>query len=467
MNKVSARYRLGGLLACCLLLLLAACGSPPTGTTGQGSLSGGSSTPTSTPSAKNSTPPSTAQTVAMPTTQTACPADGTARAAVMRPLALGSHQNLVYIYNEVPLNTTIAYGHVRRYDATTGQKSDIATSGLSIMDAQVSADGQWVLFLSQPDPRGDRLHSAMLQLVRMDGQGLQTLYCFSSSGLSTGPNPGGRLPIDVQWSSDQKSVLMTVDTHDTTSTISLLDLATGTIHTELAITDSAQLYRYNVLTWLDNTRAYVVKSGRQGPLPPISLFILDTSTNHDPNGGDLKHVLDQPVRFSNLSMDSSYDGTKLFVGYCLQVASPFETTIWSEPATGGTKQTIYHQATTVCSETLRVISSDTLLLTVMNSDAKGNIINHQVWTMKTDGSGQKTLVSFPSSSTQQDTYSLNQFTQFTWSNVSRDGSMYALKINNGALNLQRLVVASLNGGAPMEIANTTRGGVDLVGWTTI
>jgi hypothetical protein len=42
------------------------------------------------------------QTVQMPPTQTSCPANGTARAAVMRPVKLGKHPTLVYVYNEVP-----------------------------------------------------------------------------------------------------------------------------------------------------------------------------------------------------------------------------------------------------------------------------------------------------------------------------------------------------------------------------
>jgi hypothetical protein len=95
------------------------------------------------------------QTVQMPPTQTSCPTNGTARAAVMRPVKLGKHPTIVYVYNEVPLNTTIAYGHLKLYDVITGQKSVLVTSGLSIEHAQVYADGQWVLFLSKIDPRGD------------------------------------------------------------------------------------------------------------------------------------------------------------------------------------------------------------------------------------------------------------------------------------------------------------------------
>src|SRR5260370_37780082 len=137
-----------GALLCFLLILMTACSSSPTGsggsstpTPGTGSSNNGTPSPGSTPSPGNSNP---GQTVPMPQTRTDCPATNTARAAVMRPLALGSHQNLVYIYNEVPHNTSIAYGHLRRYDATQGQKTDVATSGIQILRAQVSSDGQWL-----------------------------------------------------------------------------------------------------------------------------------------------------------------------------------------------------------------------------------------------------------------------------------------------------------------------------------
>src|SRR6266487_6289052 len=217
------------------------------------------------------------QTVQMPSTQTTCPTNGTARAAVMRSVKLGQHPTIVYVYNEVPPNTSTAYGHVKLYDVTTGQKSVLVTSGLSIQHAQVSADGQWVLFLSQVDQRGDPHHDSMLQLIRIDGQGLQTLYCLPAAKYVR--------PANIQWSSDQKSVLISTDDNTFTSNISLLNLATGKLKTELKITD--QLYSYNVLTWLDFTRAYVIRAGRLGPPPPIVLYILDTTKNNNPNGSAL------------------------------------------------------------------------------------------------------------------------------------------------------------------------------------
>ncbi len=375
---------------------------------------------------------------------TTCPANGTARPAVMTPLVLGSHRNIVYVYNEIPPNTTISYGHIKRFDVTTGQKITIVTSGLSIQHAQVSADGQWVLFLSQVDPRGDPNHSAMLQLVRMDGQGLQTLYCL----------PSGLTSASVQWATNQKSALITTDANRSTSTITLLTLATGSLQSELNITDTN--YSYTVLTWLNTTRAYVEKIGRLGPPPPITLYLLDTGSHA------LTQVLQHSVRQSYLSIDSSYDGTKLFVSYCPTVVSPIATTISVGPATGGTQQTIYHQ-TNICVQTLRAVTSTTLLM--VGQRYTSTSLFNQAWKMKPDGSGRTVLFDTASNGT---IYSLNVYTQFPWSNVSRDSSLYSLQTttNNGS-KLQTLDYASLNGGTPIQFAYTTTGSVDIVGWTTM
>ncbi|HWZ19535.1 MAG TPA: hypothetical protein VNW73_12130 [Ktedonobacteraceae bacterium] len=395
------------------------------------------------------------QTIQMPPTQTSCPANGTARAAVMRPVKLGKDPTIVYVYNEVPLNTTIAYGHLKFYDVTTGQKSVLVTSGLSIENAQVSANGQWVLFLSQIDPRGDRQHESMLQLIRIDGQGLQTLYCLPAGIVSRSTN--------IQWSTDQKSILISTDDNTSTSTVTLLNIATGKLTTELKITDKN--YEYSVLTWLDHTRAYVVRSGRFGPVPPIVLSILDTAKYNNPNGRNLKKVLEHSIRFSYLSLDISYDAKQLFVGYCWMVGAnqPFDTTISVGPATGGTQKTIYHQAPTICVQELRAVAPQTLLMTVQSINLSTNTSYNQLWKMKPDGSSRTVLFNHPTNAT---TYHMNVFTQFPWSNVSRGGSMYTLQTTNQKNLLQTLVYGSLKGGNPIQFAYTSRGSVDIVGWTT-
>ncbi len=470
MHKKGLALSFFTLLACGLMILLSACGQQSVAATIQSTAtnSNQSATQTTQPvaqtgqsgSTQNATQP-VVQTVPMPPTQTSCPADGTARAAVMKPLALGKDQNLVYVYNEIPVNTTIAYGHLKRYDLNTQQKTDIVTSGISIESAQVSADGQWILFLSTPDPRGDAQHSAMLQLVRMDGQGLQTLYCFPA--IPAGSQMGMNVPV-AQWSVDQKSILLSYDVDAFTSVVSLLNVAAGTLVPELKYTDN-QLYHYSVDFWLDNTHAYVEKSGRSAPAPPIELDLLDITTNNNLNGGDLKKVLSHPVRMSYLSTDSSYDGSHLFVSYCLLASNPFDTTISAGTATGSVLNTIYHQAQTVCVHDLRAITNTDLLLTVQKYNTSTQTIDrNQVWTMKPDASYQKVLFDLPNDGS---TFSLNQTSQCPWSNLSRDGQSYALESTNNNTKQSAILIASMSGGNPTSIADTVRGSVSLAGWTTM
>jgi hypothetical protein len=295
----------------------------------------------------------------------------------------------------------------------------------------------------------------MLQLIRMDGQGLQTLYCL----------PAGVVPqsTSVQWSTDQKSVLISTDDNTSTSTVTLLNLASGKLTTELKITDTN--YAYSVLTWLDHTRAYVVRSGRFGPVPPIVLSVLDTAKYSNQNGSNLKKVLEHSIRFSYLSLDSSYNAKQLFVSYCFFVGAnqPFDTTISAGPATGGTQKTIYHQAPSICVQQLRAATPQTLLMTVQSVNINTNAYSNQLWKMKPDGSGRAVLFNLPQNAT---TYHMNVYTQFPWSNVSRDGSMYTLQTSNQNTTLQTLVYGSLKGGNPIQFAYVSRGSVDIVGWTT-
>src|SRR5207244_11859882 len=139
----------------------------------------------------------------------------------------------------------------------------------------------------------------------------------------------------VQWTTNQKTPRMTTDANRSNSTITLLTLATGSLQSELNITDTN--YSYTVLTWLDTTRAYVEKIGRLGPPPPITLYLLNTG-NHA-----LTQVLQHSVRQSYLSIDRSYDGTKLFVSYCRTDVSHIATTVAVGPATSATQQASNHQ----------------------------------------------------------------------------------------------------------------------------
>ena len=452
------RFRLSSCMIffCFLLVMVSACSLPSSG-------SDGNSTPTAA-GASSDTPSGPPQTVQMPATQTACPDANTARPAVIRYLALGQLQNLVYIYNEVPQNTTTAIGHLRRYDVSNGHKAEVVSSGLRIDQAQISADGQWVLFLSIPDPRGDTQHSAMLQLVRMDGEGLQTLYCFPKATYSGSPN-SDKLSIAFQWSVDQKSILMSENTDNKVSQIFLLDVASGSIR-QLFQDQNDTLYSYSVVTWLDNTHFYIIKQGTNGPTPPATVYLMDASTATLASPG-LISILTTPTRMSYYSLDSSYDGTLLYNSYCLLAGSPFNTNIQVGPAAGGARHTIYQEKPNNCIQMLRAVSSNTLLLLMQISH--GGTFENQIWKMNLLGDSTQPLTTLTSANSGQTGYSMNPTSQYPWSNVSRDGSYYALQARDPMATNQTILVCPMKGGdqIPVAVTNPGTSSVSLVGWTTL
>src|SRR5262249_26267020 len=151
-----------------------------------------------------------------------------------------------------------------------------------------------------PDPRGDSQYSAMLQMVRMDGQGLQTLYCFPAVS-------NGASSAQFQWSVDEKSIVVSVATEDpsatnTTSKIFLLNTASGAIR-QLFLDQNDSTYQYLVTTWLDNTRFYITKAGTHpggGVGATVYLVNANTATIATPG---LQKVLSVPAQ-TFFTMDS-------------------------------------------------------------------------------------------------------------------------------------------------------------------
>jgi len=107
-----------------------------------------------------------------------------------------------------------------RYDpaATTSQALLQITSTAQV-SASISPDGQWVLMLSQASGQ------AAIQIVRVDGQHLQTLYCA----------PAGDSFAGAQLSPNQHVLAFTqVNQDESQSILSVLDLTTGQVRTVLS-----------------------------------------------------------------------------------------------------------------------------------------------------------------------------------------------------------------------------------------
>lgn len=415
---------------------------------------------TATPPANNGTktPGITATATTIPTTapQTSCPAAGTARAAVMPPLALGNRPNIVYIPEVASSNSVPAFGRLIRYDVTSSAKTEIVKlPNTGVEQAQVSADGQWMLFVA--NVTGQSQQQLKLQMVRLDGQDLQTLYCLPpvTKGAET-----GNVIYDVQWSPNQKQVVFSAVIGSSTPAISLLDLVSGKVQTELVSTDPT-VYRYATNVWLDNTRVYVIGIPNS-PTPQRLLSILDTTKGANQKSNDLQQVINTSQYCWDFA--SSPDGTKLFTSQCT-VPNPTDqglpvqkgpSSISMQSATGGQQQIIY-STSTFALRSIRAASSTTLLLVIQNSGTNADTSRNGLWKINTDGSG---LTRLTTESADKASY-LDGFEP--WSNVSRDGGMFALRSSslNPKSGSTSLFFGSMSGGTPTMFAD----GGAIVGWT--
>jgi eukaryotic-like serine/threonine-protein kinase len=390
------------------------------------------------------TPASAVTTAPVSATQTSCPATGQARAAVTAPLVLGGHDNIVYIVNEgTPGNPTA--GTIKRHEVLPGfTTKGVEISKLpqaSISSAQLSQDGAWVLFVA------NIAGLSQLRLVRVDGQGLQTLYCA----------PTNQTISHIQWSFDQRTIVFnTSPTSSNQNTTYLLDVLSGTIEQELAS-------QSNLIpqVWLDNTHVYML--GSVDGSNAQNIYLLDIKKGAQQQATTLQKIMTDTQHCG--SFDTTYDSQLLLLSTCRlaaaagggQPAPVGPTTITSQPATGGsakTVQTLPHAVTM-----LRAISRDTLLLLVENYS--GDTSQNGLWRMNTDGTGLAQL-----SSDKNNTQSLCPFTQYAWSNASRDGEFYALQEVDPRTNTYNMYYGSLSGGAPTQFAGITGTQLLLVGWTS-
>ncbi len=451
-------------------LTLAACGAQPT--------SGRQGTPTPgktiTPAGIGTPTPIVTTTVPLPTTQTTCPPAGTVRTAVMPPLALGNHPNIVYLMYKGGITPPYPPFTVNRYDFTTGRTT--VMKQISTGEAQISADGQWLLFVAQVTNGQSSL--AGIQLMRMDGQDLQTLYC--SSTPATGIS-------DVQWSPDQRHIIFFgPPATSLQSTLYLIDIVHGTVQPELVSTDPST--GYSLRTWIDNHRVYVMSryfvKSEPTPTPATlpKLYILDTAAGANQQTSKLQFVGQAQSPYC-WDFDSSYDTGKLFIVHCIQLVSQGQagiglrqgpSSITVQSATGGQSQTVYANPKQAI-VAVRVVgyTSAALLFIIENqSDQHTTVDTSQngLWKINTDGSGLTRLTTENAG----DRTSLNAFTQYPWSNFSHDGSLYAARaalLQGNTPPRFSLIVGSISGGTPTTFATLPHPGegaiLEVVGWTSM
>ncbi len=150
-------------------------------------------------------------------------------AVTMPALTLGTHQNLVY-YSEIYSSRTDFVGILSRYDTTMHRAVVILKlSNVSVQDAQVSSDGQWILYVARLTDHDE------LRIVRVDGKFSQTLLYSQPYGALT----------DIQWSPNQQYVVFDEEPPQSGPFITyLLDIAHRHLQVELAPSNAASIAQF-------------------------------------------------------------------------------------------------------------------------------------------------------------------------------------------------------------------------------
>ena len=384
----------------------------------------------------------------------------------MRPLALGSHPSIAYTFNQETVGNA-SFAELKRYDVTTGSKTVIVhLPQTSIAEAQISGDGQWLLFVSNMPQAAPTAGDSELQLVRMDGQGLQTLFCAPFLSIR-----------GVQWSPDEKLVVFSIRAVPGELWVYLLNLVNGVVQRELSSTDVS--YGYQARTWPDNTRVYVVGVPVNTPISEESLYLLDTRKGPEQHQQDLLQVLPPTRPAYCWDVDSDYETTRLVTSSCTVSFPPGSTdlgiqqgpsSITVESITGGSAHTTFTTPTLAITQVRLLGYKSSKLLLIMENQNFGASVSvdtsqNGLWKMNTDGSGLTRLTTESAG----DESNFNQFTQYPWSNVSVDGSLYALQVSDiqSKNPITNLVFGSLDGGptTTFAFANANAGTVEVAGWT--
>lgn len=400
-----------------------------------------------TPTARGGITATPGTTQGMPSTLTTCPASGEARAAVMYPLKLGTARTIVYLTNAGTSGDASALATLHSYNTVTGATTEIKQiSGASIGEAQISDDGQWVLFAATINGQDE------LRLVRMDGQGMQTLLC-APSGWDI---RGSQLSIDQQY------VIFDEESGGGAVTTFLLNLNSGTLQDEIAPANSG--FAFMPRTWLDGY--HVVMSGFQpGSSTQQNIYVLDITKGPNQSASDLSRVfIAAPGCWD---FDSSYDARSLFITQCKPGSPGGTSTIVQQPINGGKTRTILPSSTMAFNEVRVINDTSTALLAVADNSNMGanqsDPAHDGLYFIKTDGSAPRLLVKTSAGQQNQ----LCTYSQYYWANVSRDFTLYALDTVTPGANTHTLSYGSLSGGAPTQFASKNDGtSMSIVGWTT-
>ncbi len=397
--------------------------------------------------------------------QTSCPAHGTARAAILPPLldGQGMHQNVVYVSNRG--DQTQPTSSLVRYDAENGQQTVITSlPDFDISEAQISDDGQWILFTSSSVKMEKDAIGYKIQMVRIDGKELQTLYCADPSVFIT------KISLSPFSYNASSRIIFNQGGSSVPGGLYQLNLNNGSLQRELQGQQS-----YDVLGWPSPDSVYLRDSLTQSDVAQNkrNVYLLNLTTdNNQTSTGTLHLVTSASSGCDDFSFNFGlYSSSCVGAGFCESDSScpatsgPSTISIWvrDDKTQQYQKDHTSYANNDMAVVQIRAVSNDVLLALVANSDrSKGK---NGVWKI-TLSTGQGQLLV-------PDTFSgasvtLNAVPQQAWSNVSRDGQKYAVRVASPqSLGYDSLYMGNMDGNGMLKFASSVDNSqLFIVGWTT-
>lgn len=310
-------------------------------------------------------------TVSIPLTQVSHHATAAVLPTQHTPSGPGTNLNVVYVFNQ---GTSSSPGSaiLKRYDIKNGKKTDIVVMANTYMhDAQVSADGKRVIFVA------DSTGPSKLQMINIDGQGLQTLASIKA-GIT-----------NVLWSPDQRMVVFD-ETQGDNQIVYLLQLMNGALQAEME--PSSDHLSFWPRTWVGNNIIAMQAGGAFGSGPLNSIYLLDITKGGNQKENDLQQVNNGQSSATTTDFVGSSDGTKLFFSTAVIAFGegvgiqngPGSINIQSIPL--GSTSPLY-RSQTLAIVAIQVIDQCSILMLVQNYDSRGgsNSNNNGIWRINTDG----------------------------------------------------------------------------------
>ena len=429
----------------CFALIFCSCGPS----------SAASRTASPTSSNNHTTPTTSVTSTPAPTvpTQTDCPPDQTARAALMPSIRLGTHPNIFFATQS---NTELVFN---RYDVTTGQTTQVFSLPETMQHpsppfARLSNDGQWIIF------QGVVGTQSAIQMVRVDGQEFQTLYCGGVDSFLLSP--------------DQKTLAFNLSSGN--YDLEMLDMVSGKLQTDyIASRDGSYAFAYyRPLKWQTNTSLFVMKEldGRGGSFDfsfryNYGIFLVqDTTLDSNAQSTNLESLL---IPQSSSSSSSGYcpdfdiNQDQILTNDCTggSGAAPGSAAL-KGPSTiqiqtlAGNASTIYNDSNNAIMYA-RFISDTKILFCTQNLPSSRvtqmrTSQNVGLWEINTDGTGLTQIAAFPDNS--ELSFTLTAYTPSYI--VSRDGSQYLVTVSSYSSHTMGLFFGKLQGTEASPVPDTNQ-----------